>query len=602
MEQEINQQNKPEISPCLREAGLIRVRKSTKQATYKSGTKPKDHLTNFEKLKGQVPENCNVGLVCGINDFFSFECDSFELSQAVEQILPKTYCEESISQYEGFIGKHFVFKMKNVEQLPNIKVKDSKKEYGDIKTNNGYILIAPSQAYNKQGRLGQYKTIQEVERVPYITKEQVQEVISQFMSNPENKTEGNYQELEPETLEIIQKDSDLNKLFEGDINDFNSRSEAEQSLTNKLRARNFDKETSLKVLMASGIGKIREKPISYWELMWENALNYVTTAKKEYLKTKNKQPLKLMTIRDYEAYKPDKNYIIENIIQPKENSMVVGASGCGKSLNMLYQAICIASGRKYLKKYKVKKNPVLVVSAENSIEVDKDRIEKIRKGLRIRKKDLPLYFLPRSECQDILGIGFQAALAETIEKYNIKVVFLDTINPLTPELDDNKAQDVTKVFNNFIKPFCDNYGVHICFLHHTGKTGNSYLGSVKWKANVDNVFRLDRKGLSSKVKMFNEKNRKGEIPRLDIGMEFNEKNIKFNLISEGESPELYSKKKKMSQKEFFEMKLKELDIPKDASRQDVYKILKEHKVKFKLDNSGKNSTLERAIKNWRDKE
>lgn len=299
----------------------------------------------------------------------------------------------------------------------------------------------------------------------------------------------------------------------------------------------------------------RKKPFeSYKKKKWlDKYQKFVTFYNLAYESESEKpEPLKeypkVMTIKDYERYKPPKNFIIQDLVYPCEIAMNYGDSNSYKSLHMLYKALCISSGKKYLGKFKVKKCPVLILSAENSKRTDKDRIFKLMRGLRIRKRDNPLYFLPRSECKNILDEDFKDNVIDIIELHKIKCVFLDTINPLTPETDDNKARDVIKVFREFLDVLSDDYGVHVEFLHHTDKRGNQFLGSTKWKGNSDAVTKIHRNELDTKFKLYNEKNRDGEQNVLEIGVESFEKETRFTLLGE-EEPQIHRKKKKKNKVE-----------------------------------------------------
>lgn len=302
------------------------------------------------------------------------------------------------------------------------------------------------------------------------------------------------------------------------------------------------------------------------------------------------EPLKVMTILDYKKHKTDKSYLIKGIKFPKENEIVFAPSRSFKSLTTQYQACCIASGRKYLG-YKTRKSPVLYISAENSVERDKENIIKILRGMKVRSNRIPLYFLPRSECGDLLDPNFTAKVCKTIETFKIKMLILDTANPLTPSIDENSAKDVTRLYNEFLKPLCDKYGVNITMLHHTDKKGDNYLGSMKWLGNSDVAWRYDRKDLSPIVTMYNEKCRRGESETLNVELKFSEKEITFKLLSKGD-PSVYSRKKKMSQQEFFIMKLNTLCTP-EMERKEIQETFKDNGIKFSA------PTLDRALKEWR---
>jgi len=278
----------------------------------------------------------------------------------------------------------------------------------------------------------------------------------------------------------------------------------------------------------------------YRELTFENAKQFlINTNQLPQPKININSELLFWTIIDYENYKPSKNYIIEELVYPEEIEMVYSQSGHFKSLDGLYRAVCIVSGKKYLGKFRVKKCAVGIISAENHKKIDKIRLKAIMRGLKIRKKKLPLYILPRESCGDILEPQFRLMIEDFILKKGIKVLFIDTINPVTPQVDDNKAKDVTRIYNEFFKPLVDKYKITICFFHHTDKKATSFLGSMKFRANSDVVYFIDRKGLESKYTIYNEKNREGEIGSLEVGVEFTNnkketKEIKFFLLKQSE--------------------------------------------------------------------
>lgn len=577
---------KQKISSCLREAVFIAIKPKTKKPLVSKKEDWNTHPLNYEQANSEFEKGNNVGLIAGEKDFIVFECDSFELSQAVEQLLPETYCEASISDYGGFTGRHYIFRIKG--KYDNLEIKD-KKHYGELRANRQYIVISPSVAVNKQGELKQYEVLSEVEEIPYVTKEQVKEVLKQFIIP---KINVNGAKLSQELLERINKYPDLKQLFETEV-EKGARSEKEQELVDKLVARDFSKEEIFSIMGGCKIGKWNEKPISYRQMTYNKAVQFVTNEKKEPFEEKV-EPLEVMTIQDYEKYKPDKNYIIQNLLFPKESGMMYAPSNSFKSLIALHMACCIATGKKFLGKFNTKINPVLMLSAEDSIEIDKTRIKNILRGIKSRKKDIPLYILPRNKCEDVLNPTFQRKLNRFIKDKGIKVLFLDTINPLTPEIDDNKGKDVTRVFNEFIKPLCDEYNVLVIFLHHTTKkeNSNSFLGSVKWKANCDNVWRIQREKLERRIKFYNEKSKNGETETLEIEIEFLDKEIKFRLLSSS-SPEIYSKKNKLTQHEIFLMKLNELVADKKTDRKIIFATFDKHKLRYSR------GTLDRAINEWR---
>jgi len=576
--------DKMEISKCLKEAGFIVLRKELKKPLVKEGEDWNKKIISYEEANQKLSEGFNIGLVAGVKDFIVIDCDGLELSQACEELLPQTYSEQTIS-----VGSsHYILRIK--ERMKNLGLKIGTKHFGEIRCNRQYIVIAPSRAKDPPKKIfdvRSYKVLNEVDEIPYVTVEQVKEVIKPFVNvEQQRKTK-----LNQKTLDLINSDPEISKLFNGDTSDYPSRSEAEQSLVNKLIARNFDKETIFKIMAHSKTDRWNEGPFSYRKLTYNNAVAFVTQNKGGWIK--DADDLKFWTYRDYEKYKMPKNYLIDGLVYPAEISMLYGQTNSFKSIYMLYKAHCLASGRKFLNKFKTKKCPVAILSAENSKNVDKKRMILIRRGLKIRKKDLELYILPRSECEDILKPTFKTSLYKFIEEHKIKALFLDTINPLTPDIDDNKAKDVTRVFNDILKTLSDRYNCYVSFLHHTDKKGTQFLGSAKWKANCDVVTRIERKELDNNVTIYNEKNRDGETNTLKVTINFFEKFIEVKLIDESK-PQIFKKKKKMTQQQFLILKLNQLIEDKNTKRRDIQEIFTKNEINFS------SATLDRALKEWRE--
>jgi hypothetical protein len=104
-------------------------------------------------------------------------------------------------------------------------------------------------------------------------------------------------ELETSFKEILEKDERVKNLFEGNINKFASRSEAEQSLVCHLIGLGFDKEQIFKVMASCKIGKWQTANIQYRELTYKKALEII---KKE--KPKSEDRIKSFLIEDRQKY------------------------------------------------------------------------------------------------------------------------------------------------------------------------------------------------------------------------------------------------------------------------------------------------------------
>lgn len=571
------------ISPYLKPYScFISVRSKQKVVDVPKGVDWNNNLLTWDQANEMLSKGNNIGLVAGYG-LICIDCDSVEFSEAVRQLLPTTYEETTPSG-----GTHFIFECN--EDVENISINWNGRHMGEIRAKRQYVVISPSEARSKvDNKLITY--IVKVNTSPAtITKEDIGKILTPFQSQ-ENESSKSVK-LDNSILKQIESDTELYDLFKGkSIDNYASRSEAEQSLTNKLRARDFDKETALKVVLNSDIGKLREKSKSYWDLMWDKSLVYVTESKPDWKEGENqilKKELPVMTIKDYRTYRDRKDWLIKDLgAFPNEITMRTGNTGSFKSLEMNYRAICMATGKPYLDKFKTRKINVLIISAENPERTDGNRFLKIMRELKIRK--LPnLYVIPRRASIDLLNPSFQNKLSNLIEEKNIKALFIDTINPATPELDDNAAKDVTRLFNNFLKPFTEKYGLYTEYLHHTDKAGKRYLGSMKWKGNVDNEWFVERKQLRNEFTIQNSKNRSGEIESLKVGVTFLDDRIRFNLIEQ----------KGIGRNEY-----KKTQSPKDRAKYHTKKILERSVLPYKdlitsvmKESKASESTTKKAIK------
>lgn len=255
--------------------------------------------------------------------------------------------------------------------------------------------------------------------------------------------------------------------------------------------------------------------------------------------------------KDFVAYKigdflsvyEKESYLINEIIQEGTISMIHGLPGTMKSLFGNYMACCIATGTRFLNKYKTKKATVLYLSNENSGRMDKKRFRAIFKGLKInaRKRKFENVQLIISK-RDTVGLfsddKFYNQLKERIVNEGIKFLVIDTLSGLISDMDDNKASLIVDLYNNKIFPLVDELDVTILLINHSNKTGTSHLGSVKLSALPDAVYE-NKKYIAGSQKIIHfiaTKNRDGERTRrikVDIVKKQNVlKKVTFELLED----------------------------------------------------------------------
>ncbi|MBT6773849.1 AAA family ATPase [Candidatus Woesearchaeota archaeon] len=244
-----------------------------------------------------------------------------------------------------------------------------------------------------------------------------------------------------------------------------------------------------------------------------------------------------LELRDYsyfESIKPERDYLIKNFIPVKSLIMMFSPPASFKSILAQYMAICIGSGRECLGcKSKVK--GVLLCDRENNDNLIADKMKKIRRGLGIRKKDVPVYYLPRNE-GDLLNEEFLEKLHHAIKQNKISLVIFDTLHRYG-DYQENSADDLSRLYTKCFSPLIDKQKVSILFLHHTKKQGD-FRGSGDFEGMCDVVYKLDRKDKSDFFTIKNTKNRTGELEKVTAKITFFDKEIIIEKVDKNEDNQI----------------------------------------------------------------
>lgn len=575
----------------------------------------KSPITQAEAIK-HLEAGGNVGLLLG-GDFTAIDCDSPKLEALVLKHMPEakeTYCQLSAKRK----GKHFIFSGSVPFLTGRTDLSINGEHLGEIMTGSCQIMLHP---YNYSltakdvkecgGAVGEVRKSEIINNTPplMINRPNLLSLLLEIKPDFLNKTierskDKRSHEVDNIPITSVISTSGMNKDSRGQYfgsNPWHGSTSGQNFYINpsKNLAYCFRCNTAISPAKAIALnaGIIRS---CNDELRGGDFLKVLEKTQPPTTLNDNIPPptqLKFWTLQDYEDYQPPEGYIVENMLYPQEIGMRYGKSGGYKSLFMLYLAVCIASGRKVFNKFKVKQCPVAILSAENHKRSDKKRIQSIIRGLGIRKKNIPLYILPREQCGDLLNGQFKQKICDFIKEKDIKILFLDSINPLTPDIDDNTQREVERVFKEFLRVVVDIYGCAVEFLHHTDKQERNFLGSIKWKGETDSVFRIEREDLETTFKIFHEKHREEESPVYEVAVLRDKTANKTNFVLIGESaPAIFHKKRKsrFATQPLID-KIKELKV-QNRRRKDIEIAL--HEAKFDYSTS----TLTRALKEFKQQE
>lgn len=526
-----------QISENLKGAGLFLCKKESKLP--ESTDDWNNHLITWEEANKKLEEGYNIGLIGGVNDFFAIDCDSLELEMACEQILPLTYKERTCSG-----TAHFIYKVK--EKFDNLKIEDLKKHYGEIRSNRQYIIIAPSKAVNKKGILTDYKVEQD-EPIPYITQEEIKKVISFFMQPKEKVV------IKEDAIKLMEK-YNLNKtdawLYDIVKNQIVIKeSTGGNSIVLKNAAIILVRENipaeEMRIISEAIITFIenRNLPMLYgWikkaqknELAQVNETeinnfiqrnNYpLTSYTDKQLQEQKEEEIRLIWDKELKDYQePNTSWRIDKILKSQGIIVLGGKQATYKSWIAMVLASSIAQGKPLFGKFDTSPGKVLYLDRENQFSELKKRQAMIKKGMDITE-DLDIGFISESyiKIDNPLDLNKLAAI---VKENNISVIICDVYRRLI-SFEENDANEVSFLFVNYLKPFCEKLGVSIILLHHEkkGDKGNDEVDMLRGSSDlanyVDGIIQIERRGDTITLKQTKNRGAK-EIAPFNLKIESDE--------------------------------------------------------------------------------
>lgn len=185
-------------------------------------------------------------------------------------------------------------------------------------------------------------------------------------------------------------------------------------------------------------------------------------------------------------------WLIEGFWTRRSHGIIAGEPKTFKSTIALDMAVSVASGTKFLGKFKVgEQGPVLMVQNENAPWILKDRIAKIMasRGLTgdVQKKrsgkyqikfapTLPIYFI-NQQGFNLLDPIYRKALEKVVEETEPILLILDPLY-LMFDGDVNSAKDLNPVLN-WLLDLKWEYNLGIVVIHHMNKNGKSQRGGQR---------------------------------------------------------------------------------------------------------------------------
>lgn len=454
----------------------------------------KNPLTLDEAIQKRAPRE-NIGVICGFNGLIVVDIDSkgdgyAKLLNDFEKKFPHTL---QVQTAHG--GRHFYFKSRQILDFAQKGVFNLANGCGELRVSSCCVCCPPSQLTDG----GVYRflnnnPILEVSRQDLFS-------ILPFAKNEENPQTG---KKVSETIQEILNDSNPSeqqrvslamRLFEKYRW---TALEISSYIAQNNKWSDFDESFTLK--------KVQGVLKSYAYRPNPNTQKGLEQAPASDVKTLElKDPTFLFNLKE------NKDFLIQDFLYPGSLVMFYSPPGEFKSLLSLYAGVCIATGKTFLG-MNVKKKRVLLCDKENNAQILRDRMIKIRKGIKLHRKKFPLYFLLREGNLD--DPGFVLSLKKTVIEKKIDLVFFDTLHRFS-NYEENSADDISRIYTTVFQPLIDETGASVVFLHHSSKApGNQYRGSVDFLGMTDTAFSIIREKYggvkNGKFSIVNEKGRSGE--------------------------------------------------------------------------------------------
>lgn len=539
-----------QISLHLKDAGFIVCRKESKHPEVAKGQDWNNYIISYDEANKKISEGYNIAIVGGYNNFVVVDCDTPELYQVFTEFMYKTYSERSISG-----GQHLIYRFETTPtQTDNFDFNRGKEHLGEFRAFRRYVVISPSKAKDEKKGIKIVKNYEIIEDNPIIS-----------INNAD--------------LDKIR--SKIGTLSQNMPKNDESRSGVEFGEVCQLIKKGLGKDKIFKRMNA--FSKWNTSSEQYREHTYISALKSVQEDREEQVhkepETNVVKPLLLMSLNEVSKAKVDKNFIIEGMLYPDSVNMLFSPPAQFKSLLNLHLALCVSRGEPFMR-LNTRKTSILLLDKENNLKILQDRLNGLKEGHYIKTFPRNVHILKQG---DLLDSSFVRQLFKVVKENKIKLVIFDTLHRFA-DYDENKADDLNRIYNSVFEPLRHDYKCSVLFLHHTKKNGG-YRGSSDFLGMVDTAYSVYRTGKTGRFTLNCEKARSGEMEKICGNILFGDNSIIINRLSEdAEEVQNLSKQKELTSKikQFAPENMK-------FKKKDVAFILEEAGIDFT------EATLKRAL-------
>lgn len=194
---------------------------------------------------------------------------------------------------------------------------------------------------------------------------------------------------------------------------------------------------------------------------------------------------------------PTPPYLVEPMIPQGGLAILHGKPGVGKTLLIAALAQAVNSGAPFLNRWPTRQGPVVVVQADMTGQIQRDRLLRIINDVNVKDTYWVVEEDGSTPYLDIQNMTFtQKELVSAIRSVNPVLVVWDTLRKIH-RLDENSSDAPIAVFRAAREILGS--ASHL-FIHHDRKesrdpdaaadTDEAFMGSQQWKGAVDATFSL----------------------------------------------------------------------------------------------------------------
>lgn len=165
---------------------------------------------------------------------------------------------------------------------------------------------------------------------------------------------------------------------------------------------------------------------------------------------------------------PAPDQVLEELFDTGDKLVIIGSSKLRKSFFLQQMALCLASGRDFLKWQAPRKRRVLYCQFEIRAHHNHRRIKRLAKAMGIKPTDIG----DRLQILNGRGLGLTGPegikqITETAAGFQPEVIFLDPLYKLSSGV-ENAAEDMKIILSEFDK-LAEQTGAAIVYIHHDAK-------------------------------------------------------------------------------------------------------------------------------------